>query len=410
MCKTLLFLGGAEYQVPAIKKAVGRGYRVVVCGYRPGDPGNRIGHEYRNVSIANTAKIVELASEVNADIILGYVSETAVNTAAKVSEMLCLPGCPAGVLDKLSNKDLFRNFQKKEGFDHPQFAVLKDNEPFLLPSNLSFPLIVKPTDSCGSRGVSRIDQKKQFSDALRLALSHSAKKRVILEEVVGHGNRQLTGDGFMRGGKLEYFYMADHIYTGEKSIAAVGTSWPATLKTEMNEEIKSTLEAQLIRAGYTEGPVNADIRIGENGRIYIIEAAPRFGANYMPQIIEHCTGIDLLDVLFDSFEGVESRYCKKSSRHALSLILQSEEGGNFKGVSYSPHIQKHILKNDIFKASGSVVQPFKHLGDAIGVLILSFNTRKEKNVHMGNFRNLVEIEIKPQLQCEWTDTNEKRPN
>lgn len=396
MRKTLLFLGGAEYQVPAIRRAVDRGYRVIVCGYRPDDPGNRAGHEYRNVSISDTAKIADLAKEVQAELIVGYVSETAVNTAARVSEMLGLPGCPVHVLETLSNKNLFRNFQKERGFNHPKYAVMEDNEPYFLPESVTFPFVVKPTDSCGSRGVSRVDREEQFLDASRLALSYSSKKSVIVEEVVGPGNQQITGDGFMKDGELYFFYMANHIYTGEKNIVAVGTSWPASLDANVIEKIKAELEAQLWKAGYINGPVNADIRIGGTGEIYIIEAAPRFGANYMPQIIRHCTGVDLLNAFFDRFEGTESSFKTDKNRYVLSLILLSKKNGILKEISLAPGIKNRILKKDIFISPGSAVQPFRHLGNAIGVLILSFDTRKAMDEHLNNLKNLAEIKLEPQ--------------
>ena len=395
MSRRLLFLGGAQYQVPAIKRAVERGFYVVVCGYNPDAPGNRFGHEYHNVSIADLDEVEKLAIEVRADFVLGYVSETAVNTAARVSERVSLPAVSVEVLERLVRKDLFREFQRTRGFDHPEFSVITENDSYAeVAEKLSYPLIVKPADSCGSRGVSKAEGPDRLRAAVSEALSHSSGKKILLEKVVGAGNRQVTGDGFMEDGKLVYLCLGDHIYDAERPTVAIGSSWPTRHGKEMVKKIRHVLGEQLCGAGYSNGPVNADIRIGEDGKIYVIEAAPRFGANYIAQIIQLCTGIDLLDALFDKIEGKMSSYTESKHCFALSLVLHSEKCGTFYRVSTDSRFKRNIYKKDLFITEDDEVVPFSHLGNAVGVLILHFSTRKELEDATKNIRNITHVELK----------------
>lgn len=117
--KRILMLGGSYFQVPAIKYAKDSGYYVITCGNLPDNPGHKYSDEYYNISTTDREAILNLAIKIKIDGILAYASDPAAATAAYVSEQLGLPGNSYQSVKTLSEKDLFRDFLRKNNFNVP---------------------------------------------------------------------------------------------------------------------------------------------------------------------------------------------------------------------------------------------------------------------------------------------------
>jgi biotin carboxylase len=377
MKKKILFLGGASYQLPSLKEAVSRGYEVSVCTNNPSDPGVSLADYYFDISINDIEAILNLAGKIGASAVVGYVSELAARTAKSVSATLGLPGTPETAYSILTKKDGFRNFQNVNGFTHPKFQIININESVRFNTGaLNYPIIIKPVDSCGSRGVSHVKSQSELLEAVKKAYSYSKSDVIIAEEVVAPDGIQVTGDGYMVDGSLKFLCLGEHRYNPELSIVtAIQSVWPAELSDSLLEKIKLELSMQLTAAGYREGPFNADIRIDKSGEVYIIEAAPRNGANYFPQIIEHCTGVNLVKAYFDRLEGQMPDFSIKKNEFAISVIIGSEKNGTFKSVNFPSALQGYIYRKEMFVGLGEPVRKFQNLGDALGTLILTPKTR-----------------------------------
>ncbi len=117
--KKMLFLGGIMQQIPAIKRAQELGYHVVTCDYLPNNPGHEYADEYHNVSTTDLEGVLSLAKKLKIDGIVAYASDPAAPTAAYVAEKLGLPGNPYESVKLLTEKDLFRDFLQRHGFNSP---------------------------------------------------------------------------------------------------------------------------------------------------------------------------------------------------------------------------------------------------------------------------------------------------
>ena len=162
--KRILMLGGAMQQIPAIKAAKDKGYYTITCDYLPDNPGHKYADEYYNVSTTDEKAVLELAKKLNIDGIVAYASDPAAITAAYVAENLNLPGNPYNSVKILTQKDLFRDFLEKNRFNTPKAGgytcyedALKEIDTF------KFPVMVKPVDSSGSKGVVKIYNKERIS-------------------------------------------------------------------------------------------------------------------------------------------------------------------------------------------------------------------------------------------------------
>lgn len=129
------------------------------------------------------------------DGVVCYASDPAVPTAAYVCENMRLVTSPYRSVEILSNKDLFRKFLKENGFYVPKAEGYFDfAQAWKEASQFRFPVMVKPVDSSGSKGVTKIYNKEELKDSVRYALSFSRAKRFVIEEYVEKSGYQIAGD------------------------------------------------------------------------------------------------------------------------------------------------------------------------------------------------------------------------
>ena len=156
-------LGGSIYQTYAIKAAREMGYYVITCDYLPDNPGHQYAHEYHNVSTTDKKAVLELARKLKVDGVVAYASDPAAPTAAYVCEKLGLPTSPYKSVEILSKKHLFRQYLAEHGFNVPKaksYKTLGEAEADI--DNFRLPVMVKPVDSSGSKGINKLTEKSQL--------------------------------------------------------------------------------------------------------------------------------------------------------------------------------------------------------------------------------------------------------
>ena len=154
MMKRLLLLGGSAQQIIAIQKAKSLGCYTVLCDYLPDNPGQKYADCFYQVSTTDLEAILEVAKQERIDGIIAYASDPAAPTAAYIAERMGLPGNPYESVKILCNKDLFRLFLAEHGFNTPKAKGYPSVESAIADIHeFSFPVVVKPVDSSGSKGV-----------------------------------------------------------------------------------------------------------------------------------------------------------------------------------------------------------------------------------------------------------------
>ena len=185
--KKILLLGGSHFQVPSIKKAKEMGFYTVTCDYLPQNPGHKYADEYYNVSTTDKEEVLRLAQKLKIDGIVCYASDPAAPTAAYVAEKMCLPASPYQSVEILANKDKFRKFLSANGFHTPKARGYAYEEVEQMRKDIGefcFPVMVKPVDSSGSKGVAKVDEVSEILEAVDTAVSYSRCGRFIIEEYV----------------------------------------------------------------------------------------------------------------------------------------------------------------------------------------------------------------------------------
>lgn len=393
--KKVLFLGGAYAQIPIILEAKNRGWYIITCDYLPDNPGHKLANEYHNISTTDIEKVLKLAKQLKPDFVVAYASDPAAPIASYISEKLGVPGNSYESVKLLSEKDLFRDFLAKNGFNTPQSISVEENTiDFERISQLQFPLIVKPTDSSGSKGVSKVENIKDIQHAIQHALIFSRNKRIIVEEFIKSNGSQLHGDGFVYNGELIFSYIGDHHYnTKINPFVPYSTTWPSNKTESEIQKIGDVVSKAIKLSGYKNGAVNIEARIAGNGNIYIMEIGPRSGGNFVPQVIEYATGFNMVKATLDCLNGQHVYVNSDSKMPAAYYVLHSDKDGILNSVKISDRLKPFIKEFHQYTQPGQPVKSFQGANAAIGILLLSFTDKSKMNDYISNMSQLVKVKL-----------------
>lgn len=382
--KKLMLLGGLRYLLPVIESAHKLGYYVITCDYLPDNIAHKYSDEYHNVSIIDKEAVLALAKELQIDGIMSFAVDPGVVTAAYVQEQMGLPAFgPYESVCILQNKDRFRNFLTQHGFNVPKakgFASIEEAmaEKYWYP----WPVIVKPTDSAGSKGVTRVDRLEDLRPALEVAFVHSLSKRVIVEEFIEKAGCSSDTDSFSVDGELKFVSFSAQRFDehAPNPYTPSAYSWPSTMTAEQEAELTSEIQRLLKLLGMRTSIYNIETRVGTNGKPYIMEVSPRGGGNRLAEMLRFATGVDLITnavraAVGDEVVAVEQ---KPYNGHWAEVILHADKDGHFFSLDMdSVFKEKHVKQIDLWVKKGDKVSAFRGANDAIGTLVLQFETEEE---------------------------------
>lgn len=392
-----MFLGATQFQIPPIKYAKSQGHYVITCDYLPDNPGHKFGDEYHNVSTTDKDAVLRLAQELNIDGIVAYASDPAAPTQAYVGNKMGLPSNPYSSVEILSRKDLFRDFLAKHNFLTPKsnsFYQLKEAKPWF--EQISKPVIVKPVDSSGSKGVSKIDNLTELQAAFEYALTFSREKKVVIEEFFVRDGYQVAGDGFVVDGKLAFRCWAnEHFDKLCENFVPIGESFPSIMSDATQQQAHSETQRLLELLNIQNGALNFDFHYNANGDFSFLELGPRNGGNLIPEVIKYATGVDLVKYTVDSALGLDCSDLKMVTTKGFysSYILHAYKSGIVKEIWYSDEIRKNIIEETILIKVGDEVSKFTGSNHTLGTMIMHFDSNEEMLDKMNNMENFLKVVV-----------------
>lgn len=397
--KKLLLLGGSYFQLPSIVTAKKMGLYTVVCDYLADNPGQKYADEYWNVSTTDKEAILKLSKKLKIDGILCYASDPAASTAAYVSEKLGLPGQPYNSVEILTNKDLFRNFLLKNGFNVPKAKGYKTCEQLQNEwENFKKPIMVKPVDSSGSKGVSRVDNIGELQDKVNLSLTYSRCKRFIAEEYLEKEGYQIAGDGFSVKGKLVFRCFAnEHFNTASGNpYVPIGESWPYIGSKNVQDKLHNEIQKLLNLLNMRDGAYNFDARIGTDGNIYLMEVGPRNGGNLIPQVTRYATGVDMVEYSIKAALGmkIDDLAMVDVKGYWSSYIIHSKRNGILDSLIISERLKKNnIVQFHMQYKKGDKINAFNGSNGTLGTMILRFSSSNEMLEKMNNMDSYIDVKV-----------------
>ena len=398
--KKLMLLGGLRYLLPVIDVAHRLGIHVITVDYLPDNIAHKYSDEYHNVSIIDKDAVLELAQKLQIDGIMSYAVDPGVVTAAYVAEQMGLPfQCSYEAACILQDKARFRAFLTENHFNVPVAKGYTSIEKALDDVDMfNWPVIVKPVDSAGSKGVTKVVEKSQLRGAIEFALSESHCGSFIIEDFLEKDGFSAGSESFAVDGKLVYNGFYDQYFdkNAENPFTPSAECWPSVMNSEYLDEVKSELQRLFNLLDVRTGLFNIEFRHCKNGKTYLMEVSPRAGGNRLAEMLNYAADVDIIEAETRKAVGLDIKNIHEPNYrgHFAILVIHNEKKGTYTNIQIDKSIEPSIIETEIRVKEGDYISTFSGANAAIGTLFMKFHSRKELEDIIGNSKDWLIINLK----------------
>lgn len=395
--KKIMLLGGIRYLLPVIKAAHEQGYYVITADYIPDNIAHKFSDEYVNVSIIDKEAVLRVAREKQIDGIMSFGVDPGVVSASYVQNQMSLPSFgPFESVEILQNKDKFRAFLTEHGFNVPKAKGYTRAEDAMADAAIwDYPIIVKPTDAAGSKGVTRVDNVEQLKAAVNYAFDKSIYGHIIIEDFIEKNGCSSDTDSMSVDGKLVFtsFCAQRFDLNAFNPYTPAAYSWPSTFTSEQEAYLTSEIQRLITLLGLKTVVYNIETRIGTNGKPYIMELTPRGGGNRLCEMLRYATGVDMITAITRAMVGdpIEPIFQKPYNGYWAEIILHADQDGLFDHMEISKELPAEVVEVDLWVKKGDKVRAFFGANDAIGTLVLRFKDGVVMENTIENIRNYLTV-------------------
>ncbi len=389
--KKLLIAGGGYADIPLIKAAKRLGYFVITSGNRPDDMGHPFADKVSLADFSDAEAILSVAKENKVDGICPCCNDFSALSAAYAAEKLGLPGHDTFEVTRLlHHKDLYRNFAREHQIPSPQaHAFGSEEEAIAKLETLTFPVMVKPVDLTGGKGIAVVESIPEGKRAILDAFSISKAKRIVLEEFVAgtrHGFTAILSKGSV------VFHLVDDEYYHLNQYMVSAASTPGTVSADIAVELIGVSEKIAGLLNLVDGIFHVQFIVKEK-KPYIIEICRRPPGDLYIELVRYATGFDYATCLIRCFSGEAATWVKQLpvQRNFLRHCVMTNRNGVFKRLKIDAAIKESIV--DII--------PLLHDGDSVdnylvqkaAITFHTFPTVAELRQKSKDMQGLIQMEM-----------------
>jgi biotin carboxylase len=320
MRKTVHILGGGQWQLPTIRKAKERGYRIVVTDIYESRPGYALADVHQQLDIADREATLEVARRHHIDGIICDTTDVGVPTMAYVAEKLGLPGIGLDVALNFTRKDRMRRLVSGAGLPSPDFEVVTDVASAIDAARvIGFPLVVKPVDNQSSRGVHIVRRIEDLSNDVEDALLQSRAKAVIVESFVE--GIEVTVESFVCESKVFVAGISDKDHFAQRPEVANRLTYPPDLPERLVSLLVSRNEKILSVLGLRTGIAHAEYIVTETDAVLLEVAARGAGSYVYSDIVPYLVGADVPGAYLDFVVSGSMKVDRAGGTRAANLAF-----------------------------------------------------------------------------------------
>ncbi len=379
--KKILILGAGEVQLNLIRAAKEFGYYVIVCDMRSETEAEKLSDKYYQVNYIDKDAVLSVARDEKIDGVISN-SEPAMISVAYVASELDLPGNSVDSVETLLSKSKFRDLQNKVGAYAPKHSIVKTKEEAIAEAKeMSFPIIIKPTQCSGTRGTTKLSSfdEKDIIEGFETCRDFSRNNCVTVEEYIEMSCLRVNdADVFVLGDEFIWDGWLWEDRSPDTPMLPMTEIYPMAMPYVVKKEIQETVEKILKGAGVRHGEFNMESYYTPDGKLFVIEINPRQAGNYIPQLIEQHTGVSLTKLLVSTAVNDYSYYesLKTFSRYNNYVTLQvvfAKKEGILKEIFVDDKVSKYVKWIDQQVEFGSVIQKGINAGEAIAFVDMQFD-------------------------------------
>lgn len=346
--KKIAIIGASYLQKPLVEKAILKGLETHCFAWDNEEAiCKNVAHFFYPISVLDKELILEKCLQINIDGITTIATDLCIPTIAYIAEKMNLisNSFHSSILN--TNKGEMRKAFKLNNINSPKSITVSyfDEKQF---NNTTFPLIVKPTDRSGSRGVTKVNNMQELEIAIERGLLESLEKKVVVEEFID--GVEVSVESISWQGNHFILAVTDKVTTGAPYFVELEHHQPSLLSDEIQDKIKKETIKVLNSTHIKFGASHSEFKITDSGTVYAIEVGARMGGDFIgSHLVELSTGYDfvgaIIDIALGKFTPVKGNALQYSGVYFLCketeyLISFFEKENDF-------DIEKRILNNNI---------------------------------------------------------------
>lgn len=385
-----------------IRQAVEMGYYVITCDNQPNNPGHALAHEHYIVSTIDKEGVLDLARRLKVDGVVNYASDVSAPTAAYVCEQLGLPTSPLRSVEILTKKHLFRQFLCENGFNCPKAQVYDTTDEALADKNrFRLPVMVKPIDSAGTKGVNKMTDWSQLPTLVEDAMHFSIDKRFIIEEYIEKKGYQISGDAFSVDGKLVFSSFGSEFYSDKmiKDFCPLGEFWPGAMPERYIKQLRQDLQRLFTLLGMKTTEYNVEAIVGQDDKLYLLEVAARAGGSLIPQMIQYTTGVNTVPWIIQAAAGDPIDLSILDTPHEATKVicnymLHGNETGKYIRTTFDLAFERdHLIYWEGSAVPGDEIHQFRDAQDGFGELMMRFDSVEQMQAMIPHLDDYIHVEV-----------------
>ncbi len=264
--KTVILLGAISPFCDLVKEIADLGIEPVICDYYTDAPAKKMGYRSYNISTMNTESIKQLAIENRADGVISAFSDRNLIPALDVCEAIGSNYYfSRDIIDCLTNKQKMKKFFVDNGFPVIKYGVHKIDELKKCLSSYEFPVVTKPMDAYGSKGIFICNGPDEVFDAFHKTVRSSLNylDTVIIEEF--YRADEISVSAWVKDGIAYITCIYDVFRNTGDGISLSAVSFPSKYSYSQLGMLDKLLNKMIRAINIKEGPVTLQCFIGKNG-------------------------------------------------------------------------------------------------------------------------------------------------
>lgn len=373
--KTLMIVAAGFGQMPAIILAKKMRLRVIAIDKDP----NAVGMTYADVAlpidVTDVEGAIKTAKEYGIDGVMTMQSDLSVPAVGAVVSALNLPGIMAETASMCSDK--IKTYQKFEQnkIPYPKFRAIEEYDQLMNAiEQIGLPVVVKPSDSSGSRGVSKVEDNKGIREIFNKAKKYSRSGQIIIQEFID--GTEVGAQVFSVSKDKHYVIIHNDFISSPPYFVPVGHSFPSKLDKKTLAKVESVIIKAINALGISLGPSNVDLIIDRSGQPKILEIGCRIGATCLPELISYHTGTNWTRAAILAALGNVPDLNPRKTLCCASFILESPADGELAGYRIPEEVINDVglLEVEITAKNGATVNKLRKGTDRIGKIIVTDET------------------------------------
>lgn len=371
MKKKLAIIGASYLQLPLVKKAKEMGVETICFAWEEGAVCKDIADQFYPISTIEKDEILKKCQEIGIDGVTTIASDTAVVTVNYVASRMGLISNSDKYSEITTNKYKMRQCFMENDVPSPKFTLVDDMAHYQI-KGFKFPLIVKPTDRSGSRGVEKVLDPIQLEQAISRAQKESFEHKAIIEEFIT--GREISVESISYEGKHYVLQITDKVTTGAPFFVELEHHQPSTLSDEIKESVKRIVLHALDALHIQYGASHSELKITEDGDVRVIEIGARMGGDFIgSDLVRQSTGYDFLKGVIEVALG--EFHTPVITEHSYSgVYFLCEETKTLKQTIENWKEYPEIVMAEI---TNPILHKVECSADRSGYLIYKSDSRKE---------------------------------